>query len=402
MNTKTSLIIRFALILIAATGAGTTATAQSAAPSYISAMAPYEVRQMTGTLAPANGMETMVNVTPSSWLTGDPGVIGLRGVIDAWSGGGKGIGTRLIVHGGGHNDSANNGVYVYDFAGTSKPTGYSLPFISPVSAVQQASTYADGAPSAAHTYDGMVYVPQNNSFYRFGGSKWVSTGGWYNLAARFNLGSGQWTMLPGYPGASSTEPSVIYDVVSGKMLVTMTGQSNAAFYRMATNNWSSVRNTAREHHEAAFAYDPTRSRAIMVGGGSATLYTVNWSAETFSESALNASGSTGILSQSALAAFYDAGRDCYWILAGGSGSSGYSNVYEMNAGTFNIVQHGLSASMGGFNSDYQGSFGRFIFMDQWRAIGIVTGSDDAPYVIKLPAATNNVAPPNSPSDFRAQ
>jgi hypothetical protein len=182
----------------------------------------------------------------------------------------------------------------------------------------------------------------------------------------------------------------------------MTGQSNAAFYRIASNSWSSVRGTAREHHESAFAYDPTRSRAIMIGGGSATLYAINWSSETFTESALNASGSTGILSNSSLAAFYDPARDSYWIFGGNSGSSGYSNIYEINAGTFRIEQYSLGTPISGVEEDYQGSFGRFIFMDQWRAIGVLTRSDAAPYVIKLPAGTKNVAPPNPPTEVRAQ
>lgn len=373
-----------------------------AAPDYIASMASYEVRQMTGSLAPANGAEILAHVTPSSWLTGDPGVIDLVGVVGAWSGGAKGKGTRLIVHGGGHNDSANNGVYVYDFGGGSRPTGFSLPFISPVSAVRQASTYSDGAPSATHTYDGVVYVSESNSLYRFGGAKWSTSGGFYGLAARFDFSSGTWTVLSAYPGKSDTEPSVIYDAISRKILVTMTGQSNAAFFRMDSNSWSPVRDSSREHHDSGFAYDPTRSRAVMVGGGSATLYNINWSAETFTQSALNATGATSILGNSALSAFYDPARDSFWLFGGKKSSPGYGNLYEMNASTFEIVQRPLSATTAGFEFDYNGSYGRFIFMDEWRAIGFLTRSDVAPFVIKLPPGTKGTSPPSPPSDIRAQ
>ena len=87
-----------------------------AVPSYIASMAPYQVRALTGTYSPTNGGESMQSVTPSSgafgnWLSGDPGVLQLPGVVDAWCGGAKpASGSKMYVHGGGHNDSANNGL----------------------------------------------------------------------------------------------------------------------------------------------------------------------------------------------------------------------------------------------------------------------------------------------------
>jgi hypothetical protein len=376
----------------------------ASAPTYISSMADFEVRQMSGSFAPSSGGTTMRSVTPSEWISSDPGG-GVEYVLAAWSGGGKGVGTKLIVHGGGHNDSANNGVYVFDFAGTTRPAGWVTPLdISSTSSVRQADTYSDGRPSSAHTYDGMVYVGAHDSLYRFGGAKWSTSGGWYGLAARYSLATRQWSILPSYPGNASTEPSVAYDPVSNKILVTMTGQSNAAFFRVSTNSWSSVRGTSREHHESALAYDHTRNRGIMVGGGTATLYSINWSAETFSESALAASGSIGILSGGALAAVYDSRADAYWIWGGRSGSSGYSTIYRMNANTFATTAHALSQSMAGFETgDYQGSFCRFILLEDWRAIGFLTRTDAAPFVIKLPeGALPSTNTPRAPTSLTVQ
>ena len=89
-------------------------------PSYISSMSDYGIRALTGTYAPTNGNETMRSVKPADWLTDD-------NIIAPWSGGPYAIsGTKLFVHGGGHGDSANNGMYVYDFSGTSAPTGWTL------------------------------------------------------------------------------------------------------------------------------------------------------------------------------------------------------------------------------------------------------------------------------------
>ena len=71
---------------------------------------------MSGTSAPTNGKTSMSDATPSEWLTSDPGTCDLGCVIAAWSGGAGAVsGTKLFVHGCGHNDSANNGIYAYDF-----------------------------------------------------------------------------------------------------------------------------------------------------------------------------------------------------------------------------------------------------------------------------------------------
>jgi hypothetical protein len=114
------------------------------------------------------------------------------------------------------------------------------------------------------------------------------------------------------------------------------------------------------------------------------IVTPNWSAETVTGSTFTPSGDTTILSQAALSMFYDSARDCFWIWGGGSASSGYTTIYEMNASTFAITAHPLSQSMSGFVGQYFGSYGRWVFMDSWRAIGFVTRTDQAAYVIKLP------------------
>ena len=138
-------------------------------PGYISSLADFEVALLDGGRAPANGMLSMSDITPNEWRNNDPGSLDLRAVIIAWNGGAKGTGSRLFVHGGGHTDSANNGLYIFDYSGGSQPTGWTTPLqISSVSAVRaNGATYSDGLPTAVHTYDGMVYASHNEHVYRF-------------------------------------------------------------------------------------------------------------------------------------------------------------------------------------------------------------------------------------------
>lgn len=356
--------------------------------AYITSMADYEVRQMTSTYVPTNGKATIASVTPSEWLTSDPGNTNLPAVILSWSGGAKGEGTTLVVNGGGHADSANNGVYVFDYSGTSAPTGWTVGGLSAVSAVQNSATYSDGRPASVHTYDGCIRV--SNKMYRFGGAKWID-GSFYRGVASFNLSTSTWAILPDLPSGVTTElPHVVYDPTSNKILYLPSGSGRAAFFRLSSETWGNTPlNPTALAYYGATAYDTSRGRAIVLGStyeGSQThkIVTPNWTNETLAGSTLSASGSTAILARTSLSVFYDSARDCFWIFGGDSGSPGYANIYEMNASTFAITAHALSSSMASFEGSYSGSYGRYVFMPTYRAIGFVTRTDAAPYVIKLP------------------
>lgn len=354
-------------------------------PVYLSGMAPYEVRALTGLYSPDAGNETLQDVTPAEWRTNDPGVIDLRGVIDAWCGGGKSTSPVLLLTGGGHNDSANNGVYAYDFNGDTRPLGWRPPVISAVSAVRPANaTYSDGRPTSIHSYDGLVTATHNNTFYRFAGALWAPAGGFTNGAFKLDLATGQWTRLPDVPGGGGVGLSV-YDPGSGKILVNISGSFSASFLRTSNDTWSAVKTLTNVYSESVGLWDATRNRAFFIGSGNNRFLSIDFAAETLSQTSFTATGATAILGDSAPSAFHDPDRDVYWIFGGRFGSPGYTTLYEMNPTTFAVTAHPLSQSMaGGLPQDHQGSYGRFVFLRPWRAIGFVTRHDRAPWVIKLP------------------
>ena len=67
------------------------------------------------------------------------------------------------------------GLYIFDFAGSDRPTGWLTPLvISPVSAVIAVSpTYEGGKPPSIHTDDGMVHASHDDHIYRL-------SGGWFD------------------------------------------------------------------------------------------------------------------------------------------------------------------------------------------------------------------------------
>jgi hypothetical protein len=351
-------------------------------PAYIAAMADYQVLTMNGALAPTNGKATMASVTPSEWLTSDPG-LGLRMVVDAWSGGGKGKGTKLVVHGGGHGDSANNGVYIYDFAGTTKPTGWTLPSISPVSAVRAGSaSYADGKPVSVHTYSGLVDT--STALYRFLGASYP-TGGTTLACWKYTFATAVWTNLGNYSGNPNT-PACIYDEVSNKILIIARNQFQYQVLNCNSGAFSAVKETQQHIPEnSILAYDSRRRRAVEIGP-TRRLWPVDWSSETMQTGGYTPSGVVEAVSWTASCALYDQARDVFWVFGGDGDTSGYTKIYQMNAATFAVTAHALSAPLvGTLAQDYQGSWDRFVWMDGWRAIGFVSNANEAPVVIKLPA-----------------
>lgn len=355
-------------------------------PAYVSDLSAYEVRALTGSYAPT-GEETMQDATPSEWLTSDPGTLDLRGVIDAWGGGiGDPDGARVFVKGGGHNDSANNGLYIYDFNGTTKPTGWTVKFQSAVSDVISTSKfYADGLPSALHAYDNLGYV--DGEVFVFGGYVYgnpsTTTPYSYNIAAE-TVGS-----VSNLPQGATSRGFTVYDPATNKLFFGSVGSLfSCAFFDVASRTYGSDSvSSPPTSVDAVAALDTSRSRLVMLGSGRNLLWTLDFSTDSLvSESTFSPSGSTSILSNSGLSAFYDADRDSFWIFGGKDGSPGYSNLYEMDASSFAITAHSLTGdSFASLPSDHQGSYKRFVFFPEWRAIGFVIRHNVAPYIIRLPS-----------------
>lgn len=356
-------------------------------PVYISSMSAYQTRALSGTYAPTNGrgisLTTAQQAIQPAWLTSDP-TGGILGVINAWSGGARAnVGTKLIVHGGGHIDSANNGVFVFDLSGTSAPIGWDILSQSlPSAAIQASDTYSDGRPTSVHTYDGCCYASHNNSMYRFGGAWFnIASGNSTNAAWRFDLTTGATTRVGTVQSSGVSFFSPIYDPVTRKILVIPSdGIGNwydSYFFRCDDNTWSSVKSSPVNRGSGiSTAWDPTRGRALSVGGNGSggIVHAINFSAETLSQSA------QAIAVGSAASIVYDSVRDVFWSIGGGSS---YNTLYEISASTFAIIS---TTTLSGIPvvSPYGGSYGRIVINATWRCIAVIASHTSAVYVIKLP------------------
>lgn len=363
-------------------------TSSTDSPAYITALADYEVANLAGALAPTNGTSDMDSVTPTEWQNNDPGTGDLQAVLTAWSGGAKMLGSKLIVHGGGHTDSANNGVYIFDFSGTTAPIGWDSPLIvSDVADVtEDTATYSDGRPTSIHTYDGMVYATHNDHIYRFLGAIYGPTGSGTQTSFKFNMATGSWSQLPNYPHSTVYGGmKTIYDAVSGNIFVLSNEEFDGYFFRTDDDTYSGIKSFSEfVPWNSSGAWDSSRGRGIIVGDDANTIFTLNFSTETVTTSTFTPTGDTTIFSDSGFSAVYDTSRDVYWLFGGPTAGSGWTTIYEMDAGTWVTTAHTLTGDSITRVGGMIGSFGRFAYMDDWRAIGIVGSGTQPVSLIKLP------------------
>lgn len=362
---------------LSATNAPPTATAcvASNAPAYITSMSPFQVRSLGGNYAPANGTSTLRSIMPSIWAGNDD-------ILRPWSGGAKSTtGTKAYIHGGGHTDSSNNGLYSFDFAGTARPTGWTVEYAGATGVSGDIAVGATGDPASVHTYDGMIDV--GASIYRVGGAIWVS-GSIPSRVLRYDKASGRWTRLPNYP-AGGYAGMVLANTAAGKILALEreSTYNTYAFYRMTSNNWSALKSdsSTQWNTSGAAAWDPATNTGLTVGnngyGATAFSIAIDWSAETIvrTSRSLPSMGSGAAL-------VWDPTRRVYWCW--GSGSSAVNVLYEINPTTYAVTQHALSGDSVTPESNTVGHFGRWVFMDAWRAIGSVANRSSPAYVIRLP------------------
>lgn len=235
---------------------------------------------------------------------------------------------------GGHGDYAGNEVNRLRLSDNT-PT-WSEPRASTPAAqiVANTSHYADGRPSARHTYYGSVVNEQRNRVMLFSGARWGDGVSLFNLDG-FNIGTNDWDAARTYAdGPSSTLGpyngwATVGHQASGDVYVV----ANYAVLRWsnASNSWSRLSNAPMYGQYSATAVDTRRNRILAVGGnvndhgyydiGSNTAVNV-----TFTGSAAGSLGGSGN------GMVYDPVLDAYLLRKDDAGGT----IYRINAATFAV------------------------------------------------------------------
>ena len=192
------------------------------------------------------------------------GNTGCASVVLAWNGGVADLKrNRLIVWGGGHSDYFGNEVYALDLV-SSKLQRLTEP--SPVSNVGSCpESYPDGRPSARHTYNGLVYVPDQDAMFSFGGSRSIC-GSMSDKIWKLSLDAMNWTLLEPHRGDKILNaPGIASDYDPNTHAVFFSDTAGFFRYDPATNAVKKLADLRGVDDHLTGVIDPGRKLFLMAG-----------------------------------------------------------------------------------------------------------------------------------------
>jgi hypothetical protein len=259
------------MALISNTGSLTITTASASFPTWYPAVGVSVVVPSSST--------TAAGAANTNGASSYPGGTSLT---PPWSGGGLvyvGGLPYLVVKGGGHSDSAYNGMVKFGpLYGTGSNTPSWSLFLtgSGTGAVRNASTYTDGRQAATHTYNNCVGVV--DALYEMATDAYYSQGSAANNAYAFRP-TGQTALASNprsgnYGGVAHYNGNIYY--MSGLNL-----QDQLRIYNIASNSWSTEPNGQFFLTDyPGMAVDTTRGRMYMTDGSSGWYYNLSSLART--------------------------------------------------------------------------------------------------------------------------
>jgi hypothetical protein len=380
-------------------------------PAYIQGMADYSVQRLNT----ASGNDTLLQAYQAAGIPNQfpGGGNDIDNIQRAW-GGGIGNPERRKIHfqGGGHGNSAHNGVLSYDFNGDTLPTGFVIEPNSHTLTTDEVTantrTFTDGRPNSYHTYDQIGLV--NDVLYRFAGAIWNPGGGGQPFCDSYEFATQSWntaslgTQIPDMPGGAlrSVGMGMVSDSVTGKILYLPRGGGQGHFYRVATNDWSTVTNplnygqTASHftaHHDERRRSG--RTRVFVVPVVNSNILEVDWENEQLFDGGLWSPSDTAVQNYISMTSLYDPhptdpNLDRLWFtgVQADLATSMPMEIYAMNLSTYTVTTTPLTGDQLNWSSSYgnasvRGTYKRSAIFQGWGVIALCEATDHA-YVVKLP------------------
>lgn len=221
-----------------------------------------------------------IGVIPSSNTAGqiiraDGGVPGYGGtdpddIFTPWSGAGViTINGELYLapYGGGHNDSAYNGIPIFGPIGSDSPAWSLHLGASAAGDVTAGPTYADGRQAAGHTYGAPVGV--GDRLYVLATTEYVFSAN-SSANAYYFTSAGQTSVdSPPFVGANNARLACVYSEVDDRIYVAEanTVSNTLRYYNVTANTWGSVAGTIESMRLfSVMALDSSRNNLLYLSG----------------------------------------------------------------------------------------------------------------------------------------
>lgn len=296
--------------------------ADAGLPAWRTGLAAWEWYRLTG----ASLSNTLPDVLPAIGTA--------KNRIESWNGFVV-IDTRAARAGvGGHGDWAGNEGYENDYGVETPgaPTILSQP-TPDEDVIENANYYADGRPTATHTYYGLHADPDRNQIVRLGVAAATGNGNFHSAKCdAYDLTAGDWLAagtipdVPEYPDYSLAQCQ--HPVTRNVYVI---GETKLWRYNMAARTWTDLGVvSAGGGQGSAFAgraslIDVTRNRLVILGNSYSTpagIQIFDLEEETWSSGTLTGDLAALAAAQSGNAAFHLAGPDIYVMRRSWSAATG--------------------------------------------------------------------------------
>lgn len=290
-------------------------------------------------------------------------------ITEAWSGGTVDpLRNRLLVWGGGHSDYAGNEVYALDL-----PTMSIKRVVEPSSQTSSSNCTAslpDGKPTSRHTYDGLTFITHADRFFGTNGSL-APCGGGSQDAWTYDFNAGKWQLMTNAAPTWDYGTMAEYDPVS--KLVYIKDLDNFYSYSYETNSYKklSISGPSVDYHLSG-TIDTKRRKFVMLGNGVQVL-----DLNTLVLTTVATSNAPGLVkSQESPGVAYDPVADRIVAWQGGG------QVWTLDMDTKNWTQVAQNAGPT-MAAPYQGTFGRWGYIPQYRVFALINDIDHNAWVFRL-------------------
>lgn len=198
------------------------------------------------------------------------GVVGPRSVTSKWSGAAYDTKRNvLIVTGGGHTDYGGNEVYEFELAARQWVRVTEPSTLSPLAQPGRYTTVDSEAPVSSHTYDGLVYLPQSEQMFKYGGSYYRSGDLYDSHAYLYNPAERRWKR-----GAKAPLPVVeVTSDYDPKHNVVIVGTGGGLMqYKVASDEWKLLAQRDFIRPAGAGTLDPDRRLFVQVDATTKALH----------------------------------------------------------------------------------------------------------------------------------
>ncbi len=391
------------------TGAGGS-TAHSVS---ISVTTPTSTQTTTSTPAStSSGSNSISSLQPGHWykvpnshledVSPTPFDSRVRNVINSWSGGT--FDTKrdnFIIWGGGHGDYWGNEIYTFN-VDTLKWKRVNNPYLPAKNFPwgTTATILPDGSPGSRHTYDGLVYLPNQDRLWESGGSVWRSGNGVHDTE-EFNFNTLKWSHMASAPHAADGVATG-YDPVTGHVFMVWCGWLTE--YNPSANTWT-TRGQNSCYGESVGAIDPVHRKFVVLtsgAGGHAFVYTLTPSG-SISRQNLNAVGAGAAIMRNADAPGLAYDPAIKKIVGWAGGTTVYALNLSTSQPTWQTINPSSSNTVIPTPPTQTGTYGRWQYVPSKNAFVLVNGTNQDVYFYKLSSGsgtgTTHTPTPTSSTKF---